>query len=102
MRLLLVSLAGMATACGNAAAQTTASPEIIVTASPLAGDRDRFATIVDTVTRDQILQHGGANLADALSQVPGVAGTGFAAGASRPAGDPRHGRKRRQTARRRP
>ncbi|HWA21550.1 MAG TPA: TonB-dependent receptor, partial [Caulobacterales bacterium] len=60
------------------------SPEIIVTASPLAGDRDRFATIVDTVTRDQILQHGGASLGDALSQVPGVAGTGFAAGASRP------------------
>jgi iron complex outermembrane receptor protein len=84
MRVLLVSLAGMASACGNAAAQTTVSPEIIVTASPLAGDRDRFATIVDTVTRDQILQHGGASLGDALSQVPGVAGTGFAAGASRP------------------
>ncbi len=85
MRYFVIGLAGFASICTPAQAQkTTASPEIIVTASPLAGDRDRFATIVDTVNRDQILQHGGASLADALSQVPGVAGTGFAAGASRP------------------
>ncbi|MEP7210539.1 MAG: TonB-dependent receptor, partial [Alphaproteobacteria bacterium] len=57
---------------------------IIVTASPIAGDQDRFATIVENVTRDDILQKGGDNLADALKDVPGVAGTSFAAGASRP------------------
>lgn len=58
--------------------------EIVVTASPLAGDPDRFASIVGLVDRDQILRNGGANLADALADVPGVTGTGFAAGASRP------------------
>jgi outer membrane receptor protein involved in Fe transport len=36
------------------------------------------------VNRHQILQQGGATLADALGNTPGVTGTGFAAGASRP------------------
>src|SRR5262249_1397473 len=36
------------------------------------------------VNRDEILQSGGANLSDALKDVPGVANTSFAAGASRP------------------
>lgn len=58
--------------------------EVVVTASPLGGDVDRFATIVEQVSRDQVLSNGGASLADALRNVPGVAGTGFAAGASRP------------------
>jgi iron complex outermembrane receptor protein len=58
--------------------------EVVITASPLAGDPDRFATIVEQVSRDQVLSNGGASLADALRNVPGVAGTGFAAGASRP------------------
>ena len=57
---------------------------VVVTASPLVGDPDRFATIVEQVDRDQILKSGGANLADALADVPGVTGTDFAAGASRP------------------
>lgn len=57
---------------------------IVVTASPIAGDPDRFATIVTQVKRDDIIQSGGANLADALRNVPGVANTSFAAGASRP------------------
>ena len=57
---------------------------IVVTASPLSNDPDAYATSVDKVNKDQILQHGGANLADALRDVPGVTGTGFAAGASRP------------------
>jgi len=61
------------------------APEtVVITASPLVGDPDRFATIVEQVGRDQILRNGGANLADALSDVPGVTGTNFAAGASRP------------------
>jgi iron complex outermembrane receptor protein len=75
----------------SAAAQTAAqqsqpsqSETIIVTASPIGGDPDRFATIVTQVSRDDILQNGGANLADALRNVPGVSDTSFAAGASRP------------------
>ncbi|WP_374569709.1 TonB-dependent receptor [Phenylobacterium sp.] len=58
--------------------------EVVVTASPLGGDPDRFATIVEQVSRDDVLSNGGASLADALRDAPGVAGTGFAAGASRP------------------
>ncbi|MBW8814099.1 MAG: TonB-dependent receptor [Caulobacterales bacterium] len=58
--------------------------EIVVTASPLGGNPDRFATIVEQVSRQDVLANGGASLADALRDAPGVSGTGFAAGASRP------------------
>jgi len=58
--------------------------ELVVTASPIGGDRDRFATIVEQVSRQDVLSNGGASLADALRDTPGVSGTGFAAGASRP------------------
>lgn len=57
---------------------------VIVSASPLSTDPNQLATIIGQVNRDQILQSGGANLADALSSVAGVTGTGFAGGASRP------------------
>lgn len=57
---------------------------VVVTASPLSQSPDDIATIVETVDRDRILRQGGANLADALADVPGVTGTGFASGASRP------------------
>jgi len=55
---------------------------IVVTATPLAGAN--LATIPAQVDADQILHQGGSSLADALSSIPGVSGTGFAAGASRP------------------
>jgi iron complex outermembrane receptor protein len=57
---------------------------IVVTASPLTQDADAMSTVVDSVNRDEILRKGGANLADALADVPGVTGSSFAAGASRP------------------
>jgi iron complex outermembrane receptor protein len=57
---------------------------VVITASPIPTDPDHIATIVETVDRDDILRKGGANLADALSDVPGVTGTSFASGASRP------------------
>ncbi len=56
---------------------------VVVTASPITPD-DELATIVESVDRDEILRSGGANLADALSNTPGVTGTSFASGASRP------------------
>ncbi|MCX7058853.1 MAG: TonB-dependent receptor plug domain-containing protein, partial [Proteobacteria bacterium] len=68
----------------GAATPEDALKPIIVTATPLSQDPDFLATIVDSVNRDQILRSGGANLADALADVPGVTGTSFAAGASRP------------------
>ena len=58
--------------------------QIVVTASPISQDRNAMATIVGTVDRRQILQSGGASLADALANEPGVIGTSFAGGASRP------------------
>jgi iron complex outermembrane receptor protein len=57
---------------------------IVVSASPITQDRSYLTTIVDSVDRSQILQSGGANLADALANEPGVTGTSFASGASRP------------------
>ena len=88
---LLTSTLGLMLAF-PAAAQTTARPpvkdttvgEVVVTASPLGGDPDRFATIVETVDADQIAAAGGGNLADSLKDVPGVSVASFAAGASRP------------------
>jgi len=56
---------------------------VVVSASPITPE-DKLATIVDTVDRDEILRAGGANLADALAYTPGVTGTSFASGASRP------------------
>jgi iron complex outermembrane receptor protein len=85
--LLTAAGAGVLLACASqAGAQDLGHSvsEVVITASPLAGDPDRFATIVEQVSRDQVLSNGGASLADALRNVPGVAGTGFAAGASRP------------------
>ncbi len=66
------------------AAQAAQIETVVVTASPIAGDPDRFATIVAKVDRDDIVKAGGGNIADALATVPGVTGSGFAAGASRP------------------
>ncbi len=57
---------------------------VVVTGSPLSDDPDKLSTIVESVSRDQIVRSGGANLADALSDVPGVSATTFASGASRP------------------
>jgi iron complex outermembrane receptor protein len=66
------------------AAEPNSSIEtVVVSASPITPE-DKLATIVDTVDRDEILRAGGANLADALANTPGVTGTSFASGASRP------------------
>ncbi|MBS0614199.1 MAG: TonB-dependent receptor plug domain-containing protein, partial [Proteobacteria bacterium] len=75
--------AGVAAADPAADAASALKP-IIVTASPLSQDPSSLASIVDSVDRNQILRSGGATLADALADVPGVSGTTFAAGASRP------------------
>lgn len=67
---------------GSAPGPATENPrEIVVTASPLNAE---VPISTARVNRDQILQTGGANIADALSSVPGISSSGFAAGASRP------------------
>src|SRR5262245_50262073 len=68
----------------SADTQNNPTQTVVVTASPLPQDPDYLATLVEQVSRDKILRSGGANLADALADVPGVTGTSFASGASRP------------------
>ena len=68
----------------SADAPNNPTQTVVITASPLPQDPDYLATLVEQVSRDKILRSGGANLADALSDVPGVTGTSFASGASRP------------------
>ena len=58
-----------------------AAQDIVVTATPFGNDTPTIATKVD---RDSILATGGANIADALQNVPGISATNFASGASRP------------------
>ncbi len=62
-------------------APASSKNDIVITASPFPTDT---ATIAAKVDRKEILEKGGASIADSLSDVPGVAATGFAAGASRP------------------
>jgi iron complex outermembrane recepter protein len=81
---VIVAVSLLAAPFAVAANSSDTLSEIVITASPISHDADRFATIVNTVDRRQILQQGGANLADALANTPGVTGTSFAAGASRP------------------
>ena len=68
----------------TAAAAPVTQPDVIVTASPIATASDDTPTVVAKVDRNTILTTGGASVADALANVPGIAATGFAAGASRP------------------
>ncbi len=91
--ILLGAASAAALAAGAAAdpAQPFYSPvvsgsveTVVVTATPLSGDADATAGISAKVDRDRILQSAGGNLADALADIPGVTGSGFAAGASRP------------------
>ena len=95
MRILLITSVAVAAlipaaafaedgADADAGTQPAYQGEIVVTASPFAEQSDQYASIVNVVTRDDILTQGGANLADALRDVPGMAATGFASGASRP------------------
>lgn len=60
------------------------SKVIVVTATPFAHIKDDTPAIVVKVDSDKILRSGGASIADALADVPGISATGFAAGASRP------------------
>jgi iron complex outermembrane receptor protein len=61
--------------------QASQPQEIIITASPFATATPSITAKVD---RSQILASGGASIADSLKDVPGIAASGFAAGASRP------------------
>jgi iron complex outermembrane receptor protein len=57
---------------------------IVVTASPLEHDRDELAIPVDRVERSELLENLGSTLGESISHIPGIASSGFAAGASRP------------------
>ena len=57
---------------------------IVVTATPFGHTIDDTPTVSARVDADAISRAGGASIADALRDVPGVSSTGFASGASRP------------------
>jgi iron complex outermembrane recepter protein len=91
-RVILLSGTAALIAAAPATAQQVYSPTstsgsietVTVTASPIAHGIDETASIAASLNRDEILQTGGGTLADALAGVPGVTGSSFAAGASRP------------------
>lgn len=58
--------------------------EIVVSISPLERRADELTVPVTSLDRDQILHHVGSSLGETLAREPGIATTGFAAGASRP------------------
>lgn len=61
-----------------------ATETIVVTASPLIHDRDELAIPVERVDRSELLENLGSTLGDSINHIPGIASTGFSAGASRP------------------
>lgn len=81
--ILMAGIAAIAIA-GPARAQTHSIESVVVTASPIHNSADDLASIPASVNAQQILRSGGATLADALANVPGVSGSGFSAGSSRP------------------
>lgn len=87
MRTTLFTSAAIAAIAATPAFADEAPPPpatIIVTASPIAHDRDDTPSIVAKVDAAEILRQGGATISDALARVPGIAASGFATGASRP------------------
>jgi len=58
--------------------------QIIVSASPRGKAATEIAIPVTVLNRDQILRQGGSTVGELLSQLPGVAESSFARGASRP------------------
>lgn len=76
--------AALAQDSAAASAPAAAPKDIVVTASPFATAADETPSISAKVDRQQILQSGGSSITDALKDVPGIASSGFAAGASRP------------------
>jgi iron complex outermembrane receptor protein len=88
MRLAL-GAAAIALNAGAVGAQDKPAPDervekVVVTASPISKSRDQFSTLVGTADRDDLTREGGLNIADSLSQIPGVNSSTFAAGAGRP------------------
>lgn len=81
--ILMAGIAAIAIA-GPVRAQTHSIESVVVTASPIHNSADDLASIPASVNAQQILKSGGATLADALANVPGVSGSGFSAGSSRP------------------
>jgi len=82
---LVASLMAAAPAwAADAGPNDGSGPAIVVTATPFRHTQDETPSIPAKVDTQQIRQAGGASIADALKDVPGVSASGFAQGASRP------------------
>ena len=87
---LFIGAASIALLPHAASAQSVTTPatasqqDIVVTATPFATGINDTPSITAKVDRNEILEAGGGSIADSLKDVPGIAATGFAAGATRP------------------
>ncbi len=81
--LTLTPVAAYAESDADSAAPNS-TRDIIVTATPFGHTEDETPSIPAKVDAEQIREAGGASIADALQNVPGVSASGFAGGASRP------------------
>ena len=81
----LLALSASALAADATAATNGGSlEEIVITATPFRHTLDETPSIPAKVDVEQIREAGGASIAGALKDVPGIAASGFAEGASRP------------------
>ncbi len=83
-RLMASSAMGVAVLSATSSFAYAAVDQISVTASPRAKLSSELATPVTVLSREDIVRQGGATLGELLSQLPGVADSSFARGASRP------------------
>ena len=88
-RILSVASAGasfftLQSAALAAPATDTMPEQVVITASPFTTSSLDTAASVAQVSHEELLNSGGLSLGDVLKDVPGVASSGFSAGASRP------------------
>lgn len=57
---------------------------IVITATPLEHSSDELASPVNTLQRDDIIASLGTTIGETISNIPGIATSGFARGSSRP------------------
>ena len=83
-RCVAPSVIGITLLSGVSTAAQAELDQIIVTASPRAKLSTELAAPITVLTREELVRQGGATLGELLSQLPGVADSSFARGASRP------------------
>ncbi len=84
LRTAALSLAPWLTAAAHAAAGQLQLEPALIHANPLSGSPTRMTTPAELITADQLAANAKATLGETLDHLPGVRGSAFGAGASRP------------------